>query len=300
MAAESVLRRPSHSPEPPAAHAASVERGQSGWRARLSMEFERRGSRTVLTDLKHVGPLLVQRPFYPQRDGACHVYVLHPPGGLVGGDRLYITATVGPAGRALLTTPAAGKLYRSSGAEAEQVQKFNVAAGGCLEWLPQETIVYSGARAALRTEVHLAGDAVYIGWDIVCLGRPAAEDLFRAGEYRGALDIWREGRRLLVERGRYLGGGEILDAPWGLAGFPVMATFAATCAVPGLVEAAREAAGPSGPDDLVGFTQLEGVLVGRYLGQHAQTARRRLTNAWQAVREALLGQRAALPRIWST
>jgi len=297
MAAESARSRPSRPPEPPAAAAAQ---GAAGWLAWLSMEFERQGGRTVLTSRKHAGPLLVQRPFYPQPDGACHVYVLHPPGGLVGGDRLHIAAAVGRAGRALLTTPAAGKFYRSGGAGAEQSQAFTVAAGGCLEWLPQETIVYSGARAASRTEVHLAGDGLFMGWDIVCLGRPASGDLFRHGEYHGTLELWREGRRLLVERGRYPGGGEILEAPWGLAGFPVMATFAASCAVPGLVEAAREAAGRSGPDDLVGFTQLDGVLVGRYLGRHAQTARSRLANVWQAVREALLGERAAAPRIWST
>lgn len=160
--------------------------------------------------------------------------------------------------------------------------------------------MFSGARAALRTEVHLAGDGVFIGWDIVCLGRPASADLFRQGEYRGALEIWRDGRRLLVDRSSYPGGGEILEAPWGLAGFPVTGTFAATCAVPGLVEAVREAAGAPGPEERVGFTQLEGVLVGRYLGRHGQAARDRFTVVWQVVREALLGERAAVPRIWST
>jgi urease accessory protein len=285
---------------PPAATEGTAERDPAGWRARLSLRFERRGGQTVLTNREHVGPLLVQRPFYPQRDGTCHVYVLHPPGGLVGGDRLHVSAAVGPGARALLTTPAAGKFYRSLGAQAEQVQEFHVAANGCLEWLPQETIVFSGARASQRTEVHLANDGAFLGWDIVCLGRPASDDAFRQGEYRGALEIWRKGRRLLVERGLYPGGGEILEAPWGLAGSPVMGTFAATCAVPGLVEAAREAAGGTGPDERIGFTQVEGVLVGRYLGRHGQAARQRFTNVWQVVREALLGESAAVPRIWST
>jgi urease accessory protein len=259
----------------------------------------------VLADQKHVGPLLVQRPFYPEGEGTCHVYMLHPPGGVVGGDRLRIEAALGAGAEVLLTTPAAGKFYRSAGPEAEQVHVLRVAGGGCLEWLPQETIVYSAARAAVRTEVHLDPGARFIGWEIVCLGRPAAGESFREGWYRSSLEVWRAGRRLVTERARFEGAGELLSAPWGLARYPVTATLVAVGDEregidAAAVEAIRNAGGADEADALFGVTRLDGVWIARYLGFHGEAARSRLTLAWTALRQALLGKAAAIPRIWYT
>jgi len=273
---------------------------EPGWRGRLALRFEQRAGRTVLAEQVHSGPLLVQRPFYPEPDGTCHVYVLHPPGGVVGGDRLRIEAHVSEGARALLTTPAAGKLYRSAGAEAEIVQALHVAESGCLEWLPQETIVYSAARAALRTEVHLAGGAGFLGWEVLCLGRPASGERFDSGWCRTGIELWRAGRRLLTERARFAGGGEILDARWGLAGYPLTGTFFAACDDPRLAGQVRERVDAVNGDGLFAVTAMEGVLVARVLGHQAEPARRRLVQVWQAVRRAQLGKEAVLPRIWYT
>jgi urease accessory protein len=278
------------------------------WRGRLSLKFEPQTpdpsrtevSRTVLAEQKHVGPLLVQRPFYPERDGTCHVYLLHPPGGVVGGDRLRIEARVAAGARALLTTPAAGKFYRSAGAEAEQVHAFHVARGGCLEWFPQETIVYTAARARLRTEVHLEAGAHFLGWDVLCLGRPASGERFDRGSCHAALELWRDGHRLLSERARYDGGGEILGAGWGLAGYPVSATFVAAGGDAKLAERVREVLDSANGDGRFAVTALDGVLVARCLGEQAEAAKRRLTQVWSVAREALLGKAAAIPRIWYT
>jgi urease accessory protein len=147
-----------------------------GWRAELSLGFTaepdeegRRGAAgsaapaTRLTSRAHRGPLVVQRPFYPEGPGVPHVYVLHPPGGVVGGDSLRVEVSVGPRAHALVTTPAATKVYRTRGPRATQVQRLTVAAHAALEWLPQETILHDGAAIDLDTTVVLADGARFIG-----------------------------------------------------------------------------------------------------------------------------------------
>jgi urease accessory protein len=297
--------------QPPVTVEASIAQGKSAgetrvgaplpeWRGRLALRFDPQGQRTVLAEQIHVGPLLVQRPFYPEDDGTCHVYMLHPPGGIVGGDRLRIEAAVSAGARALLTTPAAGKFYRSAGADAEQVNHLRAAEGSTLEWFPQETILYSAAQAILRTEVHLDGDAKFLGWDIVCLGRPASGERFDRGWCRTSVELWRSGRRLLTERARFEGSGEILSAGWGLAGYPITGSFFATSADPRLPERVRQAVSFPAEQGLFGVTALDGVLIARVLAHQAESARRVLSQVWQVVRQELLGKQAVTPRIWYT
>ena len=283
-----------------------------GWRGRLALRFDRRAEgtasanqtpsaqRTVLAEQVHHGPLLVQRPFYPEPDGTCHVYVLHPPGGVVGGDRLRIEARVSAGARALVTTPAAGKFYRTAGADAELVHSLHVAEAGCLEWFPQETLVFAGAQAALRTEVHLAEGAHFLGWEILCLGRPSAGERFESGWCRTGIELWRAGRRLLTERMHFPGGGAVLDARWGLAGYPLTGTFFAACGDPRLAGLVRERVKPLEADGLFAVTAMDGVLVARELTHQAEVARRQLAQVWSVVRSALLGKEAVPPRIWYT
>ena len=114
-----------------------------GWSAKLSLSFERALAKTNLRVSERVGPLSVQRPFYPEED-VCHAYVLHPPGGVVGGDQLELNVHVRQNGSALITTPAANKIYRSNGPESQIKQQLSVESGGTLEWLPQETILFGG------------------------------------------------------------------------------------------------------------------------------------------------------------
>ncbi len=211
----------------------------TGWQARLTLSFQCRNARTILGQRSHQGPLQVQRPFYPEGDGVCHIALLHPPGGVVGGDELRIEAALDVDAQVLITTPAAGKFYRSAGPFAHQTQLLTVAAGATLEWLPQENIVYNGARVHTLTHVELQGDARFIGWEILCLGRPAAGETFIAGEYRQGLELWRDGEPLYLEQGRYAGNDAILDARWGLRGQPVSATLVCTGSAPDLVNAIR-------------------------------------------------------------
>jgi urease accessory protein len=262
------------------------------WRAELELEFEARGARTVLAGRRHDGPLVVQKPLYPEGEGVCHAIVVHPPAGVAGGDELFLDARCGGGAHALLTTPGAGKWYRSSGPWASQRLAFDVS--GALEWLPQETIVFDGARARLETEIRLQGDARYLGWEILCLGRTGAGEKFSRGELRLSTKLYRDGRLLWLERGRLEGGGALLESPAGLQGRPVCGTLVAASAFPMIdLAACREV-------ESLAVTQLPGVLVARYLGDSSEAAKRALREAWTILRPSLFGRDAQAPRIWST
>ncbi len=269
----------------------------AGWFAELALGFERRGARTVLATRRHEGPLVVQKPLYPEGDEVCHAIVVHPPGGIAGGDELELSATVGGKANALLTTPGAAKWYRSAGPWARQKLSFEVA--GVLEWLPQETIVFDGALADLGCEVNLAADAGLIGWEIVCLGRTGSGERFSRGALRFCTEVFREKKLLWMERGRIDGGGALLASPAGLAGNPVYGTFFA-CVLNLNQEHLRETRKIEPATGQGAVTLLPGVLLARYLGESGEAARRYFAALWRLLRPALTGREACEPRIWRT
>ncbi|MBV9189165.1 MAG: urease accessory protein UreD [Betaproteobacteria bacterium] len=253
----------------------------SSWKASLALGFIREESRTVLARRLHDGPLVVQKPLYPEGEEICHAIIVHPPGGIAGGDQLALAVDCAPQSHAVLTTPGAGKWYRSSGAWARQSLDFNVA--GTLEWLPRETIVFDGALAELDMRVDLADSARFIGWEVVCLGRRGAGERFQRGRLKLALDVVRGGRTLFMEKGEIEGGGRLMRSPVGLGGRSVFGTLIATYEGPRL--AVPELA----------MSQLPGLLVARYLGDSSEAALRAFTSVWKLLRPS-----AVEPRIWST
>lgn len=273
---------------------------RAGWQAELALRFTRRGEGTVLAARRHVGPLAVQKPLYPEGGAVCHAIVLHPPAGVAGGDELRIEAALERGARALLTTPGAGKWYRSDGRLAAQRLAFAVGEGAALEWLPQETIVFDGARAAMHCEVSLATGARFVGWEILCLGRTASGERFGRGRLQSAIHIERGGRLLWSERGLLEGGSPWLDSAAGFAGCPVSGTMlvAGASADAGLLAACRGVESPA--QARWGVTALPELLVARWLGHSAEAAREHFARIWQLVRPALLGRAAQMPRIWST
>jgi urease accessory protein len=271
----------------------------SRWEAALSLEFACRNGRSVLARRSQRGPLAVQKTLYPEGESVCHGLVLHPPGGICAGDELSIDVQVCSGTRALLTTPGAGKFYRSSGGQATQNLNFRIGGGSVLEWLPQESIVFDGARAAMTTRIDLAEGARFIGWEVLCLGRTAAGERFRGGLLTTDTRVVEESNVLWLERGRIEGGSRLLDSPAGLAGQPVTATLLATHSGPGaeLMGRLRQCAAADGA---WGVTNLPRLVVARYLGPSAQSARHYFTALWRILRPALTGREAVLPRIWNT
>ena len=273
--------------------------GHAGWHAKLDLRFEKRGPRTVLSHRKHEGPLMVQRPFHPDEDGTCHVYVLHPPGGVAGSDVLELNVALEVSSRALLTTPAATKLYRSAGETARIDQRLHVESGALLRWLPQETIAFDGARARMLTRVDLEPGAEAIAWEVLCLGRPVSNQPFERGQLRTALEVYRGGSPLVIDRAHFAGGSEMLRAGYGMRGLPVLGTLICTAGDDGWVEALREATGSRWPDAF-SATRMPGAIVCRFLGARVEDAHLAFRCALDVLSEKLLGSKIAQPRIWLT
>ena len=268
----------------------------AGWQACLELGFEKRGLRTVVTQRRHYGPLAVQRPFYPEGD-VCHLYLLHPPGGAVGGDTIDIRVRVGTGARALVTTPGATKFYRSAGATAAVTQTLQVDAGAVLEWLPQETILFQGAVARQQTCIELATGACFAGWDILCLGRPANAEPFAPGRLDISLEVWRDGTPVLIDRLRVDDGGDLGGAA-GPRGHPVSATLLVTPATADDVQQLRELAVAGRAE--IGVTLLDDVLAVRLLADDTAVAKNVMQDAWRLLRLGYAGLPAQLPRIWAT
>ena len=106
------------SSNPLATEAVAGRAAPGGWNARLELRFEREAARTVLTTRRHVGPLRVQKSLHPEGADVCQAIIVHPPGGIVGGDSLAIAIDAGAGAHAQLTTPGAAKWYRSAGSVA--------------------------------------------------------------------------------------------------------------------------------------------------------------------------------------
>lgn len=265
-----------------------------GWHASLRLGFVRDGATTRLLERRHAGPLRVQKALYPEGPGICHAVIVHPPGGVAGGDVLDITIDAGARAHALLTSPGAAKWYRANGRPSRQTVGLHALEGAAIEWLPQETILYDGADVTLEHDVDLAQDAAYIGSEILCFGRAASGERFTHGALRQRTRIRHGGRLVWHEQGRVAAGA--LASPLRMKGRHVCATLLGV----GKPAPAALLASLRAGDRLLAVTQLKSVFVARYLCDDSETARHALLRVWQALRPHLLGLDAQPPRIWNT
>jgi urease accessory protein len=300
---------------------------EPGWRASLELRFHSLEGRTRIAHRRHSGPLVVQRAFHPEAaqpaaeaappsSGAalspaapllpgaapwsepCHVYVIHPPGGLASGDRLALHAAVGRGGHALLTTPAAGKFYRRAAPGAAHLAQTLRAHDAVLEWLPQENIFYPDAAADVASIVHLTGTARFIGWEISCFGWPASARTLGNGAVRQRFELWLDERPLLLERVSV--GAAALSAAWGLAGHPAAGTWLGFPAGAAELAAARAATGLGCAGLRIACTLVDQVLICRALASRADHLKQAFIGLWHAVRPAIAGRPAMPPRVWAT
>jgi urease accessory protein len=275
-----------------------------GWHAHLALRYWADQGTTRAHD-RHEGPLRVLQRLYPEGPAICHHVIVHPPGGIVGGDRLQVEATVGEGCHAVITTPGAARFYRSEGEPAEQQVRLDLAAGARLEWLPLETIAYSGCEARNQLSLTLAPGAQMLGWDVLALGLPAAQQPFVAGRMAQQLALpgqWLEAGlidasdTLLLHSPLGLGGDTVLATAWWAEGEPLPRARRER-----LLEVARAAIEA---DPLVlraGVTAAqEQVLVLRVLSSRVEPAMRLLQAVRAAWRAEAWGLAAEPPRIWRT
>jgi len=280
--------------------------GEAGWLGRLSLELTKTEHGTQLSRSSHEGPLRIQRVLTPEGLACPHIYLLHPPGGVVGGDRLHTSVELGAGAQVLLTTPAAQKLYRSQGARAEVSNQLRLDQGARLEWLPSETLAFSAAQALLSTRVELAPDAAFLGWDIACYGMPARGETFDAGRVVSRFEVFRGETPLAIESfdlGEPGQRTELLGAAFALRGQPVVANL---YAVPArgpveaeLVDRVRAAIGEPARG-LCSVSSLQDLLVVRALGPNIEGVRDSLIRAWHVLRPVIVAREAVTPRIWAT
>lgn len=287
-----------------AAPQAAAPTSGAGWHGRLELHYRRAGERTIAHD-RHQGPLRVLKPLYPEGPGICHHVLVHPPGGIVGGDRLEIDLRLDAGSHALITTPGATRFYRSSGAPATQSARLALGAGARLEWLPLETIAYPGCEASNAVRFELGPGASMIGWDLLALGLPESNAAFERGCYRQHLEWpghWLERAALAAEDRVLLDGGA------GLAGHRALATLWLASAEPlataqreALLDAAREI-GSAGPlARCTGVTAPQpGLVLLRVLAHRVEPAWALLRAVHAAWRRLAWGLEGEAPRIWRT
>ena len=192
-----------------------------GWHARLSLDLRLEAGRSVAR-FEHEGPLRILQSLYPEGDAICHNVLIHPPGGLVGGDTLEIDVRAARGSHGLITTPGATRFYRSEGEAAVQRTRIALDEGARLEWLPLEAICYSACKAENHLRIECAPGAELIGWDISALGLPGANQPFASGSLLQHIElpgVW-------LERGRIdAADTRLLQSPLGLAGQRCMASL---------------------------------------------------------------------------
>ncbi|NQE36423.1 Urease accessory protein UreD [Microcoleus sp. IPMA8] len=283
--------------------AQNTDNVKNGWHGYLNLTYANRNGKTQIIRNEMQAPLKVQRPFYPEGKDVCHSVILHTAGGVVGGDRLSSHFHLQPNAKALITTAAAGKIYRSSGLKSQQNIDIQLDIGANLEWLPQETIVFDGAIYRQNLRVELAPTARILLWEITRFGRSARGEKFLSGEWRSHTEVWQQNSPLWIDRQLLKGGEKILESPHAFGGKPVVATLAwvGEPVTTELVEKVRdlpcEAIVYPG-NSTVGVTRIPNGLLCRYRGTSTTAARDWFVSIWQLLRLSFSQRPCCLPRVW--
>lgn len=270
-----------------------------GWHASLELRFAANDERCWLARRRHSGPLLVQRTFYPEDQHLCQAVIVHPPGGIAGGDRLEIDVVAGNHANVQLTTPGAGKWYRAFGRQADQIVRIRVDDDALCEWLPQENIVFDGALAGMSLDVELSPRATFCGWDFTCLGRPASDAPFANGKLRQSTAIRRNGKPLFREQAIMDADDTLRTAKTILADYCAYGSMFVSGAVPDEAVMAR-ARDVIATNENAGVTLLDDILVARWVGHHTEEGRALFVRLWSLLRPWYAGRAAVAPRIWAT
>ena len=274
------------------------------WHAQLALDYTRTSTRTVARH-RHQGPLRILHNLYPEGDAICHNVLVHPPGGIVGGDTLQLTITAATGSHGLVTTPGATRFYRSQGEWARQHTRIRLAAGSRIEWLPLEAICYHGCLAENRLQMELAPGAELMGWDVTALGLPAAQKPFDDGSLLQHIELvgaW-------LERGRIdATDSRLMNGPLGLAGHACLASIFLCCGesvqrerVQRLLDAARGVIDAHGLRDCSGATSPNSrVVLVRVLAPMVEPAMELLRRVRAAWRQEAWQLQPHSPRIWAT
>lgn len=225
---------------------------------------------------------------------------MHTAGGIVGGDRLSVNFHLEPNAKALITTAAASKIYRSNGLQARQNIQMQVDADATLEWLPQSTVVFNGAIYRQDIRVELAPGASWLGWEITRFGRSARGEKFLQGEWLAHTEIWQQGHPLWIDRQWLPAKEDTITSPHGLAGQPIVASLAwvGQAVTPEIVTKARRLWINTEAQGQAGVTRLESGILCRYRGSNSTEVQNWFISVWHLLRLSYLGRPKCIPRVW--
>jgi urease accessory protein len=273
------------------------------WLAELSLRFARREERTVLVECRHNGPLTVQKALYPEGQGVCHAVIVHPPGGIAGGDCLFIQIDVEPHSRAVVTTPAATKWCKAAGKTSRHEVIIRLGEGATLDWLPQENLFFNAADAQSVFKLEIHPGASVIGWDMAMLGRQAAGEKWETGSLRFLTEICTPDEKpLWIEQASLRGGDPLLESPQALSGYKGMGTlWACGCGCTSQLAAELNCQLPFKPALRAGATVLPGgILLLRCLAAEIEVLRQLMADYWMWLRPIVLGLPPQRLRLWAT
>ena len=288
------------------------------WQADLNLVFSKINQRgTRLTRNRHRGPLYVQKPFYPEGADVAHVYLLHPPGGLVSGDALTLELELEAGAQGLITTPGAMRMYkaRKNFPLQRQQARLCLKENAILEWFPMEAIVYNQAHAELDTTITLHANSRIFAWEITCFGLPARGESFESGYFKQRYRIEKDNKPLFIDNLivdkldlAKKNKERLFTSQAGMqnkvvSGFFIAGTFENTDYSKRrekLTEELRAVLATENFDKVISITWVNDCCVARYLGDSAFQARKGFTLLWHYLRPALIQLKACEPRIWLT
>ncbi len=274
------------------------------WLANLILNFSEKNGRSYLAKKQHSGPLVIQKTLYPEGESICHGIIIHPPGGVAGGDELILNVSMQSNASALLTTPGAGKWYKANGATASQHLQFDLTDQSSLEWLPQENILFDGSIVNFSADIQLGIDAKYAGWEILCFGRQAKGETWQTGKLKQKLVIKRVDKTIWQESAHLQANDRFFHSKIGLSSNVVSASFViAAGVVPAELFAQCQQFEIDNASDSTakfGVSALPEVFSARYIGMSAQSARHYFEGLWQLLRPWYASRSATRPRIWNT
>ena len=292
----------------------------TSWEANLTLKLSYRDAATKLVYNRHQGPLYVQKPFYPEgnpEDKSCaHIYLLHPPGGIVSGDDLSIKIYLEKLSHSLITTPGAARLYKARPDQMVQRQnaELHVGEGALLEWFPMETILYNQTHAELNTTIKLHETGKCMAWELSCFGLPASNELFSEGKFHQRYRIERGNTPIFIDQlhcelepsqnNAWLKSMPCMQSKT-VSGFFVSGPFQLTkkekqSITENLKDVLRNSQLYNHLQNTIAITWLDEICVIRYLGNSAYTARQGFTLLWHSLRPLLINKKACEPRIWLT
>ncbi len=284
------------------------------WLAKLALTFSHNAYGTQLKTTSRKGPLSVQKAFYPEGQECAHIYLLHPPAGIVSGDELIVEINIEEQGHVLVTTPGANRFYRAredlSIGETKQTQitSLHLTNEAVAENFPQETIVYEGADGFNTVDVHMCDNSTYFGWDITCLGLPSSDQYFDKGQYTQLNRLYCGGTLIYHDRIEISPKNQLLHHMAGLASKSVFGTFLVYAPLQlnelkqrkEIIEALRDIIDAENAQELISITDIRGLFVIRYLGEQAHQCKNLFIKLWQHLRPLVIEVPAIEPRIWHT